>query len=342
MMSSSLKLRCVPCLLAISMLAPRWAGAEPVPAAERSSSFPLSRAAVERIEPIPAQKLLDDTTFVSTLAGVLNDPGLQPADKVDAFFLMLLKIGWEFTGTVRIPPGFDYFRTFNSMAGVYVRYQRALQARGLAAAASGLAAGECGQNVVRCSHGLLLAAMVDPKTYRPIIRSYLAPDALQAAEVPAILLHNLSFAMVLGRDREAAMTLGRLLDSTESEESREDILCVLGTFAIPEADALVESFLRSAVRTKLDASVETGLAVLRQRLSPDAFAAFSRDLIAQVTSPESKARLQEMVRAGAAGPGASSSADQMWLKIWDGFSVVAYDDGLVITHGARFRDFKPR
>jgi hypothetical protein len=30
-----------------------------------------------------------------------------------------------------------------------------------------------------------------------------------------------------------------------------------------------------------------------------------------------------------------------WIKIWDGFTVKMYDDGMVVVYGGRFRDFKP-
>ena len=315
---------------------------KPTPDAEKIPSFPVSKAAAAIIDPLDRRELMEDATFLTTLRTVLGDRRLSAVDRTDAFYLMLRKVGWEFTGTVRIFPQRNYAQTFSGTASTYLSYQdRLVDLRYDPAPLLAIAAADCAKNVVRCSHALLLSTIVNPKASAPKLKPLIAVGVLERAEVPPIFLHNLSLAVVLSRDFSLASQLGSLLSHVDAEEGQEDILCAVGMFNAPEMPAAVRSFLQEALKSKFDAAVETGIFVLHRQLEGLAFEQAYSDLLDAPSAPESRTRLVELQQSNFASLTGFRERSG-WVKIWDGFSVTMYDDGMVLTHGAKFRDFKPR
>lgn len=316
--------------------------AKPAPESEKTCSFPLSPDAKRLIEPIDQRELVDDAKFLATLRLVLDDPKLDTGGKIDAFFLMLRKIGWDFTGTVRIFPHSNYLQTYTGMAATYLGYQHQLEFLGYDVfPILQQALTDYERNAVRSSYGLLLAALVNPKQTVGTIRSFSDASKIKSSEMPPIILHNLSLSVVLSRDFKLAEELGNLLQKIKIEEGQEDILCTLSIFHAKEIAAIVYSFLQEALKYKYDAAVETGILVMQKILPPDEFRTAYDKLVAGVEDPGRKKRLLELKQEGfdslrKFGPG------EGWVKTWDGVDLILYDDGIAIHYGPRFRDYKPK
>ena len=310
------------------------------PEAEKVTSFPLSAAAIRRVEPLAARDLGDDAHFVATLLRILEEKDLESSEKVDAFYLMLRKIGWEFSGSVRLFPGSTYHQTFLGMASTYFGYQQRVEAASMDPAPFlALANTGCDENVVRCSHALLLATILDSKRSAESVRTLLDPGKIRASEVPDILLHNLALSVMLTRDFELARKLASLLRDTTSEEGQEDILCAMSIFDDAQLTASLKEFLREALTTKWDSAVEIGFVGLAHRLPEADFRAFYSQLTAGVSDPARRERLVAIEKDDFAP--LFQSAPSGWIKVWDGFSVSLFDDGMVLRYGSSFRAFKP-
>lgn len=306
----------------------------------RIPSFEISEKATEIVSPLDRNFLSKDNLFLETLVNILRKKDLSEAEKTDAFYLMLKKIKWEFTGTVRLPPRYTYFRIFRGTASTFIMYQRSLQA--LKYNVNGMldiVQGDCNNNVVRCSNALLLAAMLNPEASEKVVGKLINPAKLEESQVPPILVHHLSLAVVLCRKYRMAVELGDITLKIPSEESQEDILCALGMFNSRLTESKIKMFLNKAVNEKFDGAVQTGLLILFERLDNQEFEIFYSDLIDSAKDLELKHTLSEYndakIKEGALG----GSKSKGWVKIWDGYNVVVYDDGLQITYGNEFSNF---
>jgi hypothetical protein len=332
-----MKRHLVYCLLSLGIC--MAAEAMPTPAERRIDSFTVTPAAASRIESIDSRELMDDARFVATLRRILEDPELLPIDQADAFYLMLRKIGWEFTGTVRVPPNRTYLETFDSMAVTYLGYQGQLgDLRIDPTALLSAPAFDCASNVVRCSNALVLSVLLDRKKSASTVRTLIDRDAIQNAEVPGILIHNLALAVVLSRDVELARSLAKLLPHVTVKESQEDILCAISYFQSPEIAATIKSFLLETLKTKFNSAVDTGILALKKRLTDAQFGAAYAELIEAAAKPEWKERLVNARKTNFTSFRSRTIPGGM-MKVWADFDVTMYDDGMVFTHGKRFRAF---
>jgi hypothetical protein len=307
--------------------------------ADKKSSYAVSAKAARLIEPIEARQLADDRSFLATLERVFAAPESSGADHADAFALMLRKIGLGFTGAARIPKGANYLRTFGGISSTFIRYQDQLSPLKLDATdLLKVAESQCATHVVRCSHALLLATLVDRTAATPVVDSFVDINRINAAEVPPILLHYLSLAAVLTRDSELTMSLGALIDQVRWEESQEDVLCAMSVFSVPAALQMTEAFATSALASRLNEAVKTALAVLRTRLPDDQFRERYARIVDTVTDRQRKASLLRISDDDFA-PLDRFGEDKGSVKTWDGFTVTRYGDGMMLSYGTGFRDF---
>jgi hypothetical protein len=325
-------------VLCVSLALPGVGEAARAPAPARAWSFAIESDASQRIVPLAREELVRDEVFVDTLKGVLGGP-LSVEAKTDAFTLMLDKIGWLFAGSVRLFPGQGYLGTFHGRLATYFVYQEELaafaeQATGFAA----LAGSTCGVNAVRCSSALMLTALLDRERAAVEVRRMIAEEAHRSAEVPEIVVHALAVASGLSRAPAVAVDLAALLPRITSEESREDVICALAIFASADATAEVTAFLEGELRVRNDNAVETGLFVARQRLGPSRFQTWYAGVKMQL-GPERAARLEELGLEGTRLP--MQDFGSAPVKIWDGFDVTLYDDGLQTRKGG-FSYFRGR
>lgn len=308
--------------------------AEPAPASLPRHAFALDPKVDEWAQPLEVRKLMQDEVFLEVLRSVLARPDFTEANKADAFYLLLKKIRWNFSGAVQIPPNIDYPAFFNAQAGTFLDYQARLQnlrydvAPLLRIAAEGHRA-----NVVRAAHALLLAALLDRQAAAAAIRILLTPDELRHAQVPDILLHHLALAVVLARQPPLAAELDALWDATASEEGREDILCVLGIYRDLNR---IRSRLAEEQDPAHDLTLETGLLLLKRCLPADAFSAASDEM--RSTHPALAGALDTLRQRNFRS--STRTAAAFW-KTWDGFDATLYDDGMRLTHGESFGDFIP-
>lgn len=300
--------------------------AEVAPPAAREPSFAIEPAAAARVSPIARERLMSDETFVKELRSLLSSR-LSPVEKVDAFSLMLEKIGWLFAGKVNLPPGFSYARLSAGQSSTFLLYQQRLT--GLEYYAPSLlpiAQQGCAANPVRCSNAILLAALLDRKACIPAVRAMLRDHPVAATGPPTIVLHGIARAVLLARDFELKSELAARLPEVGAEEEREEILIVISRFQGPDSWREIQSFVEKALGSGVDNAVQTGIAVLKDRLPAAEFEAWYEQLQSSA-SPEARSAL---ATSAARGFDALSRADAPngMTKVWDGFEVVVYDDGL--------------
>ena len=281
---------------------------------------------------LEARDLVRDEVFLDVLRSVLDRSAFAEADKADAFYLMLKTIRWNFSGAVQIPPGMDYPALFDGISRTHLAYQAHLQdLRYDVAPLLRIAASEHRTNVVRASHALLLAAILDRKATSATVRSLLAPEEIQRAQAPDILLHHAALATVLVRQPSRAAQLDALWETTPSEEGREDILCVLGIY---RDTGRIRARLAEEQDPAHDLTLETGLLLLKRSLSAEAFAAAAAEI--QSARPALARALNDLRTRNFQSSTRMSSA--FW-KTWDGFDLTLYDDGMRIHRGDSFGDF---
>ncbi|MDP3981681.1 MAG: hypothetical protein Q8Q33_09735 [Chlamydiota bacterium] len=314
-----------------------------IPQTEKDHAVKCSKRAIDSIIPIEAKELVDDIKFLQLLQRILQDKTFSESDKVDAFYLMLKKIGWSFTGGVRIPYNSSYFQVFMGQAKTYLLYQKALDS--LQYNITGLldiSKKDIKENVVRASYALLLSAILDYQKTSETINYFIDAEKIQRVQVPSILLHNLAFSTILTRNYQVASKFGKLLDKIQSEEEREDILCTLGIFATEITIEQIKSFLKNRIDVGYDLSVETAIFALKARLSPLDFKNFYSEYLISTNSVFHK-RLEDLEKNGF---NSSLLADipigQTFYKTWDGFDIAIYDDGIVLSFKDQFSEYKEK
>ena len=296
------------------------------PASARAWSFPIDPAAAHRIDPLPARELAKDDVFVAELDGVLRS-SLSREAMVDSLTLMLDKIAWLFAGAVPLAPRHGYLGTFQIHIVTFRLYQDALVSHAAAAPKfASIARSACGENVVRCSSALLLVALLDREAAAREVRWMLETSAHRSAEVPEILVHALAMAAALTRDPDVALALAPLLDRLDAEESREDILCVLAHLAPPEKTiALITGFLERELPVRHDNAVQAGLFIVCHRMDDGAFRTWYEALRGGL-APERRRLLEGFAEDGFPLPMLDNT--RSFVKIWDGFDVTLYNDGV--------------
>ncbi|MCP5056761.1 MAG: hypothetical protein GY937_08575 [bacterium] len=252
---------------------------------------------------------------------------------------MLDRIGWLFAGSQRLFPNRGYLGTFGGQATTYFAYQEQLdQHRSLAPDFFSLSRVNCSKNVVRCSSGLLLAALVGPQAAGAEVTRLVDSSAELSAEVPDILIHSITLAAALSRDTETVLGLVPLLNRASSEESREDVICALALYSSPAAVAAITAFVEAQLPASQDNAVQTGLAAAKLRLDSDEFEAWQGRLRASLNS-ERKEVLDDIGARGFLPPMLSS---EPLVKLWDGIGTVIYDDGMQLLHPSGFSYFRGR
>ncbi len=327
-------------VLAIFLYLTGTAYPEKAPDKARIPSFTVSKKSAELISPLDRALLSQDNYFIKTLTSILENKDLSEADKVDAFYLMLKKIKWQFTGTFKLPPNYTYFKIFRGTASTFLMYQRSLQLRKYNV--SGLidiVRSDCNTNVVRCSNALLLSSMLNPEATGSVLGELIDPEKLAKSQVPPILVHHLSLAVVLSKKHLTAAELGDIAHKIPIEESQEDILCGLSMFNSELTQSKIKKFLYDVVNQKFDSSVETGLLILFESLDSQSFDSFYSGLIDSVKDSERKKTLTKYNYKKIKEASLGGTTPRGWTKLWDGYNVTVYDDGLYITYGSDFADF---
>lgn len=297
-------------------------------------AYAIDPEVVEWAQPLDVRQLMRDEVFLDALRSVLANPDYAEADKADAFYLLLKKIRWNFSGAIQIPPDMDYPATFDGMARTFLDYQAQLRdLRYDVAPFLRIAAADHRENVVRASHALLLAGLLDRTAAAGALEPLLAPEEIQRSQVPDVWRHHLALTTVLARKPALAARFAESWNSTASEEGREDVLLVLGIYR--DADR-IRALLAADQDPAHDLTLETGALVLRRCLPPDAFAeAFDGLLAANPVHAESLRSLK-----GGDFRSSTRTPDAFW-KTWDGVDVVLYDDGIHLAYGEILGDFIP-
>ena len=312
------------------------ASAEPAPERAKQWSFEIHPEARARIDPVPRDRLVDDVAFVQILGDVLRGP-LPLEAKVDAFTLMLDRIGWLFGGTVLLRPGHGYIGTLGGQVATYVTYQDSLRAPPeLARDLARQARKGCDREVVRCASALLLAALVDRQVAAETALQIVGTGRERAAQIPDILIHSIALSAALSREDSVVVELAPLLDRVTSEEAREDVLCALSMYASPEVVSIVTGFVERRFPKSQGNSVQTALVVAKLRLG-DGFVPWVAKLRSGL-EPEAQAALDAIAADQFSPP--LISVPGAPLKLWDGFGAVVYDDGVQVTHPSGFRYFR--
>jgi hypothetical protein len=312
------------------------AGALPAPDEARAASDRVAPAARALIDPLPRERVADDAEFVRVLQGVVERRDLPLDAQVDAFTLMLRKIGWLFNGTAALPPGFGYARLFTGQLSTFLRYQQAMAGSHVAGGPFvELARRQCASEAMRCASALLLAGIVDREAVRGALPSLLAAPWIAQSAVPPLTLHALAQVAVLARDSSLVAPLAALLATALDEEEQEDVLSAIAVYDLPAARATLEAFVVGGLDRPFDQAFETAVVLLRRRIEPRRFDELFARLVAASSGGMQDALLGMRARGfreGKIGP---------IHKVWDGFSIVVYDDGMLTTYGERFRDFEP-
>jgi hypothetical protein len=310
---------------------------KPAPESAKRWSFEIAPAARQMVGELDPQALLDDAFFLRQLARILGSP-IAPEAKVDAFVLLLDKIGWLFAGSVPVPAGRSYTEVFGGIAGTFFQYQEQLDQQTWDVAPFLIIAdSQCGGHAVRCSNALLLAVLLDRDTARTAIDRAATPENLRSAQVEAVFLHGLALSTVLTRDAQTVLRLGGLLYETKLEEGREDIIAALAIYPSSESTAILRAFVRRDLPQRLDNATDNALDIVNQRSPAVEVEAWLLGL-SQDLPTETRARLRERHAQGFAHRPEAGMG--LFRKTWDGFDVTIYDDGIRFEHPPGFSYFQ--
>ncbi len=322
------------CLLCASVYAAN------APEEDRNKALPVSSSAEQFVTSLDAQQLATDEYFLSVLQEVLLHPTFTEDEKIDSFYLMLKQIGWGFSGTVRLPPHYDYFQVFSGYATTFLQYQETLHSLNYDVATFlVIAERDIQSHVIHASHALLLSLLLAREQSLETLAKLSTPQKFQEAQVPDFLLHYLALGTVLSRQYERALQLGELLPTISSEEGREDLLCMLGMFEVPETIQMIQDFLRSSTPDNSgDLTFETGILVLHHRLSQEELIAFGETFL---PNTHAITQLKPIVKHDFHSSFWWNGGNRAMLKTWDGVNLVIYDDGILVIYedGERFSDF---
>ena len=167
---------------------------------DKKPSFAIEPAAQAFIGKFDRMALLKDDVFIKALEDLARS-GLSPAAKADAFALMQERLGWLFVGAARLFPGQGYAQTQAMVLTTFFQYQQKMP-KGLDVGPL-LELARTGRNdhPLRASNALLLAMILNQASAtKDAVRKAIDWKAIEAAQVPAIDLHNLALAAALTAD----------------------------------------------------------------------------------------------------------------------------------------------
>jgi hypothetical protein len=310
----------------------------------KQSSFVLSSEAQIFTEKYHANDLIDDSYFISTLDMILTSD-LNELSKVDAFMIILDKIGWLFNGTMKLFPERNYFETYTGTIATYLKYQKALEP--LEYDINKLLAitqPSSNASVIQRANALLLATIVNRQASISQIYALCNSEVINSSDVPAIMLHSISMSVVLARDAQLAHRLLAIIPSISIEEGREDILCSAGIYSVPEIIDSIRKYVRNNYVSSFDCSIQTGLIIIQKRSLKDDFISFLEEL-STIDHEKVRAKdISEFKSSNFRGPLESLPGERVYTKTWDNFNITFYDDGTLVTYGdfSHFRSFNKK
>lgn len=304
---------------------------------DKTPSFPVDEEAKVFAGRHGHAEWIKDEVFTKGL-GALARSGLSPEAKTDAFILMQQEIGWLFAGALRNFPRMCYAQTSAQMLSTYFQYQQANQDGHDVAPLLKLAATTRAGHPLRASNALLLATLLNPKEAKPAILAAIDAPAIAASTVPAIDLHNLCLAAALTGDPKVVEKLFALLPTTESEESREDVLVATSLYQVDLFRDLTEAFLRREFPGRYDNAVVTALQLLAREGGTPHFREFYKSLADLSKSPEDRKKLADLWDARFLDKfQRNAPGNNLAMKIWDGFQVTVDKGGAWISDRKSFR-----
>jgi quinoprotein glucose dehydrogenase len=303
---------------------------------DKKPSFAIEPAALAYVGKFDRMALFKDETFVRALKD-LAASDLSPAAKADAFALMLERIGWLFVGAARLFPGRGYAETQAMIVTTLVEYEqkmpKGLEVRPLLE----LARTARNDHPLRSSNALLLATILNREAAKDAVRKAIDLKAIEAAQVPAIDLHNLSLAAALTADPKLVGELVALLPKIHSEESREDLIAITLNYRTDELRGQIEQFVRTQFPALFDNSVQTALIVLAHVGPPNHFRDFYKSLGDLNKDKKDIDLLRKFWDRGFRDRLQPDEQALSPLKIWDGFTLTLDNKGGWVTFGKSFR-----
>ena len=280
--------------------------------------------------------LLKDEVFVKALEELAKSD-LSPAAKADAFALMQQRIGWLFVGAARLFPGRGYAQTQAMVLTTFFEYQQKMPKGLEVGPLLELARTGRAGHPLRASNALLLATILNREAAKDAVRKAIDLKAIEAAQVPAIDLHNLGLAAALTADPNVVAEAVALLPRIESEESREDLIVITSIFQDDRLRGKIEDFVRTRFPGSFDNSVQTALIVLAHAGPPAHFRDFYKSLGNLTKDKKDIELLRKFWDSGFRDRLQSDDPAKSPLKIWDGFTFALENEGGWITFGKLFR-----
>ncbi|MCK5707541.1 MAG: hypothetical protein KAI43_07785 [Candidatus Aureabacteria bacterium] len=322
-------------LVFISLITSRTVYTEIAPPEARNAQKVLERSQ-NIVDKFPVNDLIKDAYFINRLKQIINSSVLNDDEKVDAFYLMLKKIKWSFSGIVIIPPRSNYFNTYKGFIGTYFYYQKELKKLNYNVSKMlFIAKKDYKTNVVHSSNALLLAALLDPKTTKKQIEVFLKYETIMNAQVPDILLHHVCLASVLTKDLKTVSQLANFLNKDLTEEGSEDVLCTMGIFTSKTFINRTIRFLKNFENMEHDLTAETAMVILRKRLDENDF----QKIMAKLLNTNIKLKkIYEALRNNKFIT-IRKMDEKNFYKSWDDFDIVIYEDGMLIKYKNKFADF---
>ena len=303
----------------------------------RAPSFPIEAGAKTFVGRFTREELAKDEVFLGALKELAKSD-LSPRAKADAFALLRERIGWLFTGALRLFPGCGYAQSQSMVFSTYFQYQLKMPAGLEVGPLLDLAKADRGDHPLRSPNALLLAVILNRGAATAAVEKAIDPKAIAAAEVPAIDLHDLATASALTGDPKVVAKLVALLPETGSEESREDLISATVNYQNDGLRNAVEAFVRKSFPGLFDNSVRTALIALVHVSPPDHFRDFYKSLGELARGEEDVDLLRKFWDSRFRDRLQSDDPAKQSLKIWDGFTFKAEGgDGVWIAFGDTFR-----
>lgn len=314
--------------------------AEPVDGKVLETVIKMPPASVKFVEGLDGEKLFDDLYFFESLSKLMDSKDLGSVDKVAAFYLMQKKIGWGFAGAVFMAQHTTYYKYFVGKAAFFMSARKFFDNKFVNVGPFvDVATENVFSNPLLSANAMLLVGVLNADRAKLLYAKMLKPNYLLKSRNPSILNHYLCLGSVIAMNPEIAALLNTNLSLFASEEACEDIVCALGARLSFSNMKFISNYLERLEDSRKQLVVYTCYAALKEYLDPDLF----RKVVLDVLKNCKSAWVKDILFALYSEPKSSlyplTDEDQQVVKLWDGFTAVVFEDGLLIDDKNGFREF---
>ena len=273
-----------------------------------------------------------DDFFNDLLKKILQDPKFSDKEKIQLFYLMQKKIGYAFSGISYLPPQQNYFT--NHTGKVYTYQKTQVSLKGLnynPAAFLKIAETYRTSDALLSANALLLASLINPDSAVKKLQFFTKGNVIKEAKNGAIFNHYACLSAALAQDSIVVKNLTKNLNTFTSKEWIEDVLCAL--YAKSNPLSLIKQYIINEKNERNGLAIQTALCVLAGKIPEPSFERSLQGIEKSVNEKWKKDILNNVLAKKYLFDYSLASNDKVTTKVWEGFTVQVYNDGVLITNG---------